>query len=135
MTYILQSNGFPGGKSELTAGPGLASIQLLAKGDQGKVQNFALVQVVGCLAREESRWRLTRTAEPVVTTANTPDADALTQAAGKPLGPGDYLLLSAAPFDPVSHDGRKVEARGLIYSEPGNTRLTLTSLAPVGSCE
>lgn len=135
VTYILQSNGFPEGKAELAAGPGLASIQMVAKGDQGKVQNFALVQVVGCLARDDTRWRLTRTGEPVTTTASTPDGDALTQAAGKPLGTGDYVLLSAAPFDPASHDGRKVEARGLIYSEPGNSRLTLTSLAPVGSCE
>ena len=134
VAYILQSNGYPEGKTEIAAGSGLASIQILAKGEQASVQNFALVQVVGCLAREDNRWRLRQTGEPVATTATTPTSEALSQAAGTPLGTGDYLLLSAAPFDPASQQGRKVEARGLLYSEPGNSRLTVTSLAPVGRC-
>jgi hypothetical protein len=28
-------------------------------------------------------------------------------------------LISVAPFKPESHTGQKVEARGLIYNEPG----------------
>jgi hypothetical protein len=32
-----------------------------------------------------------------------------------------------------SQAGRKVEARGLVYSEPGNDRLTVTSLKAVGA--
>jgi mono/diheme cytochrome c family protein len=134
VTYILHANGYPEGTRELAAGPDLASIQILAKGEQGKVQNFALVQVVGCLTRVNDSWRLTRTAEPVATTVDTPTPASLAEAAVTPLGSGDYLLLSAMPFDPVSQQGQKVEARGLIYAEPGNRRLTLTSLKTIGAC-
>jgi hypothetical protein len=39
------------------------------------------------------------------------------------------------PFQPESHTGQKMEARGLIYSEPGDERINLTSLrATGGSC-
>ncbi|HVL67732.1 MAG TPA: cytochrome c [Vicinamibacterales bacterium] len=134
VAYILHTNGYPAGKIELTGGNELASMQIVPRGDQGRVQNFALVQVVGCLQRDDRGWRLTNAAAPVATTANTPDVDALAQAAATPLGTDDYLLLSAAPFDPASGLGRKVEARGLIYNESGNRRLTLTSLKSVGTC-
>jgi mono/diheme cytochrome c family protein len=135
VAYVLQSNGYPEGKRDLAAGPGLASIQILAKGEEGKVQNFALVQVVGCLARANETWRLTRTADPVATTADAATPDALSQSALKPLGTGEYLLLSATPFDPASQQGQKVEARGLVYDEPGDRRLTLTSLKSLGVCQ
>ena len=131
--YILQANGYPAGKTDLVAAE-LGSIQILGKGQSTAVQNFALVQVVGCLARREGGWRLTRMGTPATTTANTPSDDALKQAAGRPLGDGDYLLLSAPPFAPESLQGQKVEARGLIYTETGNGRLTLTSLTSVGPC-
>jgi len=38
-----------------------------------------------------------------------------------------------APFRPESHLGQKVEARGLVYNEPGYERITLTSLQATGS--
>jgi len=133
--YILQTNGYPAGIRDLVAGNDLSSIQILAKGEQASVQNFALVQTVGCLARgSDNAWRLTQTADPVTTTTGSPTEEALTQAAQKPLGTGEFLLLSAAPFDPASQQGQKVEARGLIYTEPGDGRLTLTSLKSVGPC-
>ena len=132
VAYILQANAYPAGKAELAAAD-LNAIQILAKGAEVRVQNFALVQVVGCLAKEENGWRLTQTGDPVATTAATPTVEALSQAAEKPLGTRDYRLLSAAPFDPASQQGQKVEARGLIYDEPGNARLTVTSLKSVGS--
>jgi hypothetical protein len=132
--YILRSNGYPAGATELAAGPGLTSIQIVGKGDQSKVQNFALVQLVGCLARVENGWRLSQSAEPVPATAEPPGPEVLAQAAAKPLGTGDYLLLNASPFDPASQQGQKVEARGLIYNDPDDGRLTVTSLKSLGPC-
>ena len=58
-----------------------------------------------------------------------------TAAASTPLGTGNFVLVSVAPFDPATHQGQKVEARGLIYQEPGDSLLTLTSLESVGACE
>jgi hypothetical protein len=63
-----------------------------------------------------------------------PSTQALASAANRALGTKTFLLLSAKPFEPESHVGHKMEARGLIYNDPGDLRLTLTSLAMAGTC-
>ena len=134
VSFILQTGGYPAGPRELTVGGELAGIRILRKGEQASVQNFSLVQTVGCLARGDGNaWVLTRTAEPAITTEDAPGPDALAAAADTPLGTDTFLLLSAAPFDPEAHVGQKMEARGLVYREPGDSRLTLTSLKSVGA--
>jgi cytochrome c5 len=136
VAYILRTNGYPSGPGELTqTGNDLASAQILKKGEQAVVQNFSLVQTVGCLARGASNtWVLTRTTDPLVTRDETPSAQALSSAGTRPLGTRTFRLLSTKPFDPEAHQGHKMEARGLIYNEPGDERLTLTSLKMAGTC-
>jgi len=136
VAYILQTNGYPGGPGELTQnGSDLATAQILKKGEQALVQNFSLVQTVGCLGRgPDNTWVLTRTSEPLVTRDDAPSAQSLASAATRPLGTRTFRLLSAKPFSPESHQGHKMEARGLIYSEAGDERLTLTSLKMAGNC-
>jgi cytochrome c5 len=136
VTYILQTNGYPAGAGELTQnGNDLASAQILKKGEQALVQNFSLVQTVGCLARgPDNTWVLTRTSDPLITRDDVPSAQSLASAATRPLGTRTFRLLSAKPFSPESHQGHKMEARGLIYSEAGDDRLTLTSLQMAGNC-
>jgi mono/diheme cytochrome c family protein len=134
VAFILQTNGFPAGR-DLPAGNALASIHILRKGEQPRVQNFALVQAVGCLAREGSQWVLRRASTPAATTEATPTGSALGAAAGMPLGTQAFVLLSSAPFNPPTIDGRKVEVRGLIYQEADDSLLTLTALTPVGNCQ
>ena len=46
----------------------------------------------------------------------------------KPLGDQSYVLVSVNAFKPASHTGHKMEARGLLYRQPGENRLNLTSL-------
>ena len=93
------------------------------------------MQTVGCLARgPDNTWVLTRTSDPLVTRDYVPSPQSLTLAATRPLGTRTLRLLSAKPFSPESHQGHKMEARGLIYSEPGDERLTLTSLRMAGNC-
>jgi cytochrome c5 len=136
VAFILQTNGYPTGPSELTQnGSDLASAQILKKGEQALVQNFSLVQTVGCLARgPDNTWVLTRTSDPLVTRDDAPSTQSLASAATRPLGTRTFRLLSAKPFGPESHLGHKMEARGLIYNEPGDERLTLTSLRMAGNC-
>jgi len=137
VTYILQTNGFPAGATELRVGSAdLATAQILKKGEQAAVQNFSLVQAVGCLATgPNNTWLLTRTAEPVTTRDDVPSERGLASAASKPLGTRTFRLISVAPFKPESLAGQKMEARGLIYTEPGDERINLTSLrATGGSC-
>ena len=138
VTFILQSNGFPAGPTELVVGAqDLANAQILKKGQQAAVQSFSLVQTVGCLAKGEGNtWKLTRTAEPLSTREDAPSAQALLSAASRPLGTATFLLQSAVPFAPEAHVGQKMEARGLVYIDPADSRITLTSLRPTGSaCE
>jgi mono/diheme cytochrome c family protein len=137
VAFILQTNGYPAGSTELLIdSPDLAASQILKKGEQATVQNFSLVQTVGCLARgSDGKWMLTKTADPLTARDETPSAQALVSASNRPLGTKTFLLLSAKPFDPESHQGHKMEARGLIYNEPGDLRLTLTSLRMAGTCQ
>jgi hypothetical protein len=136
VTYILQTNGFPAGPTELVIGSSdLASAQILKKGEQASVQNFSLVSTVGCLVRgPDNTWLLTSTADPTMTRDDVPSAQALASASKRVLGSHTYRLLSVVPFNPESHQGHKMEARGLLYNEPGNERLTLTSLQMAGNC-
>jgi S-disulfanyl-L-cysteine oxidoreductase SoxD len=138
VAFILQSNGFPAGATDLVVGASdLASAQILKKGQQAAVQNFSLVQTVGCLAKGDGEtWKLTRTADPLSTREDAPSAQALQSAASRPLGTRTFVLQSAVPFSPASHVGQKMEARGLVYVDPADSRITLTSLKPTGSaCE
>jgi cytochrome c5 len=136
VTYILQTNGYPAGASDLALESNdLATAQILRKGEQTSVQNFSLVQTVGCLAKgPENTWVLTRTADPATTREDAPSAQGLAAAASRPLGTRTYRLLSVMPFSPEAHQGHKMEARGLVYNEPGDERLTLTSLQMAGTC-
>ena len=135
VSYILQTNGYPAGATELAVGsPDLTSAAILRKGEQATVQNFSLVQTVGCLTRgADNTWSLTRTADPVATRDDAPTDVALAASASQPLGSRTFRLLSAAMHGAQAQVGRKVEARGLVYSEPGNDRLTVTSLKAVGT--
>jgi len=135
VAYILQTNGFPAGTAELKADSAeLATTQILRKGERASVQNFSLVQAVGCLAKGPGEtWMLTRSADPVTTRDDVPNERSLNAAASRPLGTKSYRLISVVPFEPQTHAGQKMEARGLIYTEPGNERINLTSLKTIGS--
>jgi hypothetical protein len=77
---------------------------------------------------------LTNATEPVVTREETASAAALKSAEAKPLGRQTVSLVSVgAALEPESMNGRKVEARGLLYREPAYADLNLTSLQPVAS--
>ena len=136
VAYILQTNGFPTGAAELTVDPAaLAAMPILRRGEQPRVQNFALVQTTGCLTRAaDSTWQLTRTTEPVTAREDVPDAASLAAAAAAPLGAQTFVLLSAKPFNPETEVGRKVLVRGLVYREGADARLTLTAMQAVGGC-
>jgi len=134
VAHLLRENGFPAGTSELTPNAdALDSLQITKKGADGGVPNFALVQVVGCLERDQlAGWTLTDASEPVVTRDNTPSAAALKAAEAKPLGRQTFGLVSVdAATKSGALNGRKVEARGLLYRDGAWADLNLTSIKPV----
>jgi len=138
ITFILKMNGYPSGPNELKiASEDLATALILRKGEQAKVQNFSLVQTVGCLTQGAGNtWVLTRTAEPLSTREDTPTAQGLEAAAKRSLGTGTFRLLNSAPFKPATHVGQKVDVRGLVFVDGADSRLTVTSLQmAAASCE
>jgi mono/diheme cytochrome c family protein len=135
VAYLLQSNGFPTGKTELRAdAESLGIIDIVRKGKSNTIANFSLVQVVGCLTPgSNSSWTLTSTSEPVVARDEEPNATALRTAQNKALGSQTFQLVSVVPFKPEGHKGQKMEARGLIYKDQDDARINLTSLQPLSS--
>lgn len=136
VTFILQTNGFPAAGKELAVAD-LEAIQILAQGEQPKAQNFARVQVVGCLARgDANRFVLTEASEPV---AAAPGAEASAQAADNAPTPapgtGRVVLLNASQFGSDARVGQRVDARGLVYRDERDTLLAVMSLKVVGTCQ
>jgi mono/diheme cytochrome c family protein len=137
VAYLLQQNGFPPGAKELRLdAEALDAIEIARKGGVVGVPNFTLVQVIGCLSLgTNNAWVLTNTTEPVATRQESPTPAVLRDAQGKPLGSQTFQLVSVMSFKPESHKGHKMEARGLLYRDPNEARLNLTSLSMVGgSC-
>lgn len=131
LAYLLQANGFPGGSTDLNQKE-LDDIRIVQKGKQ-TAPNFALTAVIGCLTpRDGTHWTLTQATEPVVTNAEKPSSMALKEAGETPLSTGTFDLLNTVPFQPTSHAGQKVEARGLLYRDPGRNLLNLVSLETTG---
>lgn len=127
VTLILQTNGFPAGDKDLVA-EDLESIEVVAQGEQPKVQNFSRAQVVGCLARGDAdKWVLTNATEPVADGASSTPAAAL--------GSGRVVLINAGQFDPAKQVGSRVEARGLIYRDDRETLMTVSAVRTLGSCQ
>jgi len=134
VAYLLQVNEFPAGSAELKIdGDELDGIQIVKKGST-EVPNFALVQVVGCLSQTgNNTWTLTRTSDPVPTRDEISTPAMLKAAEAKPLGTQAFLLVSTGAFHPEPHKGEKMEARGLLYREPGENRLNRTSLQTIAT--
>jgi len=133
VAYLLQQNGYPGGKTELRAGAdSLGFVDIVRKGQTNTIANFSLVQVVGCLTpASNNAWTLTKTSDPVLTRDEEPSPAALKTAQNKTLGSQTFQLVSVVPFQPEGHKGQKMEARGLLYRDQNDARINLTSLQTI----
>jgi mono/diheme cytochrome c family protein len=130
LAYILQRNNYPTGKSELTPDTGkLEMVQILRKGANPGLQNLSFVQVVGCLEPGPgNRWVLTNSSARPGSRERGVSATELERAKTRALGKDTYTLVSATPFEPATRKGHKVTAKGLLYLQPGDSRLNLTAL-------
>lgn len=131
VAYLLQVNGFPAGSEELKKDADrLEAIQIVKKGNT-ELPNFVLVQTTGCLAGgpNNKNWILTHASKPVAAKQDAPGEDAPAAAANP--GSETFLLVSAAAFAPQAHQGETVAVKGLLYREPGENRLNLTSLQTI----
>ena len=95
--------------------------------------DFALVQVVGCLAQNGRAWTLSRATEPVRTREpEAPKDDAAAQLDGAPLG--DRTLPPAAGLRRASRmENQKVVAKGFLTKAGSEDRVNITSMRTLTS--
>jgi quinoprotein glucose dehydrogenase len=138
VAYILQANAFPSGNAELSSNLAKDFKIVALDGAPAPVPDFALVQLVGCLARgPDNTWVLNNTSAPVRTRSPTdPTAEEISAAKGQALGSGTFRLLYVDTFrngfNPADYTGHKMEGRGFLITKPDN-RLSITWLEMVDS--
>ncbi len=138
--YLLEQNGIPAGKRELTAD--LAGDTLLvAKEGPKPLPTSAQVEVVGCFTEDSGNgFFLTMATEPI-RSLNPFEitADEVEQAKAKPLGNQLFRLQNVSDlpgFNAEQLDGNKVDAKGILVRQPKNERINVNSLQMVApGCE
>jgi hypothetical protein len=134
VTFILEANGFPSGREELTAGA-LRDIRVESKAGPAELPPGALVSVAGCLAEgPENTWTLTRAGRLVRTrNGGSYTAEELKAIEETPLGRENIGLMDAAFYEPGSKKAHKVAVKGLLIRSNGGVRINVTNLQSTGS--
>ena len=134
LSYVLQANALPAGREDLHL-QDLPRILVVRQGGAEPVPDFSLVQVIGCLTRDEAdnTWLVTNATEPVRANQPRPTPEELARSAGQRLGAGTFQLLLSAAYVPDPHRGHTVEARGFLIRRAAGHRINVTSLETLSS--
>ena len=131
LAFLLDANAFPAGAQELKA-EATSNIQVQGKNGPAPVPNFALVDVVGCLARgPRDTWLLTNGSEPARTRSPMqPTELEIAAAKAKPLGSQTFQLLDVDYFSNAfhadAHAGHKVNTKGFLIRTGTDVRINVT---------
>ena len=139
ITHILSLNAFPTGFEELTP-PQLERVQFVGKDGPAAVPEFSLIQVVGCLSKgADGGWMLTDVSPPIrISDAEgaVPAAEMESARYGGP-GTGTYRLVyvdSLRPgFQPETHVGHKLHAKGYLLQNDRGEGLSVTRLEAIAT--
>jgi mono/diheme cytochrome c family protein len=132
MAYVMQRNGFPEGRAELTPdADALATIQITGKDGPIPVRTGTLVRTTGCLELRDNReWQLTSATEPERTAL---DAGSVTRAGSSPeAGPRTIVLLNPFP-SPAAHRGHRVAATGFLVRRADGDAVNVVSLEMIAA--
>lgn len=133
VAYILQQNGFPSGKTELTVTGDLAAIRIAPPGGAAPPRPGALVQTVGCLQEQRgSAWILSAATDVKVTTLDPLTAAQKESLKAEAAGAQTIELLSVFPR-PDALKQQKVIVKGLFIKTPTATRINVMALEPLGA--
>lgn len=132
ISYLLERNGFPAGRDELSTEL-LDGIRVEGEYGPDVVPNYALVWVVGCLTGSAADgWLLSDASGEVRTADPEPSSgDALVEVLATPLEDRTFQLMYVFP-SPEAYVGHKVETKGLLIRGPTDSLnvTSLQSLAP-----
>ena len=128
LVYLLQQNGFPAGRAELTPdADALATIQITGKGGPIPVRTGTLVRAAGCLElRDDREWQLTNATEPERTALDT-SSETRAGRSSPQAGPWTIVLLNAFP-SPTGHRGHRVAATGFLVRRANGDAVNVVSL-------
>lgn len=134
VAYMLEYNGFPAGKQDLTIDlEHLSTVQIVGKNGPEPAPTGATVEVIGCLVQDGNGWKLVNAIEPVVSSLDDPAGDAAA-AVGRALGTQTIRLLDVFP-KPDAHKGHRMMAKGLLIRADSGTQLNVLALEMVApSC-
>jgi mono/diheme cytochrome c family protein len=136
LTYMLQKNGYPTGRAELTP-ESAGKVMFVGKNGPKPVPDGSLVVTIGCLSQRDGTWILSNSTEPARSrseTVSTPTE--MKTSADKPLGTLTFRLadLDAVPgFTPETHQDHKMQARGYLVRQPNSERIHLSSIEMISS--
>jgi cytochrome c5 len=129
VAHLLKINSYADGMNELAVAD-LPGIKI--PGQSGSL-DFALVQVVGCLAQSGRVWTLSRATEPVRTREpEAPKDDAAVQLDGAPLGDRVFRLQQVYGA-PAGWTDQKVVAKGFLTKAGSEERVNVTSMRALSS--
>jgi cytochrome c5 len=124
VAHLLKINSYADGMNELAVAD-LPGIKI--PGQSGSL-DFALVQVVGCLAQNGRVWTLSRASEPVRTREpEAPKDDAVAQLDAAMLG-DRTLRLQQVYGPPAGWKDQKVVAKGFLTKSGNEDRVNVTSM-------
>ncbi len=129
VAHLLRINSYADGTNELAV-TDLPAIKI--PGQTGSL-DFALVQVIGCLAQNGRVWTLSRATDPVRT--REPDAprdDAVAQLDAAPLGERSFRLQQVYGA-PAGWKDQRVVAKGFLTKSGNEERVNVTSMRTLTS--
>jgi len=129
VSHLLKINNYADGMSELAVSD-LAGIKI--PGQTGNL-DFALVQVVGCLAQSGRVWTLSRATDPVRTREpEAPKDDAAARLDATALGERTFRL-GQVYGPPAGWTDQKVVAKGFLTKAGSEERVNVTSMRALTS--
>jgi S-disulfanyl-L-cysteine oxidoreductase SoxD len=137
LTYVLKVNGYPAGTRDLNT-DSLAKIMFTGKSGPQPVPDGSLVVTVGCLSRlRDDVWILSKAAEPRRTRRSTTSPpEELQVSSRRALGALTFRLAdleAVSDFNPESHEGHKMQAKGFLVRQPNAERISLSAMEMLDS--
>jgi hypothetical protein len=135
LAHLLQENGFQPGARELTAEIARDTLLVGPSGPQ-PLPTGALVQIVGCLARNGDDWVVGRAGRPLrVRAGNEITAAEVTEATRSTPGTQAFALQNVEDADIAPTEGQRVIVKGALTPRDRNSRIHVTAAKTIaGGC-
>ena len=115
----------------------LGAIQIQRKDGPKPLPNYAIVQIVGCLMPDGDNWTLTNVGSPTrIRNSEKSTPEEMKAAESKTLGSSTFRLQNLAmlnAFDPETHKGHKMMAKGAYSRQSNADRVSVAELEMIGS--